>query len=141
MINTLNCVKLHSMRPNRHQVDFVLDELSIREGDALLKIQTDLSQGTDANDSEKCKLTFMAKVEIKDEDGGSPLFNLSFGVDYFFDIVNSDIFNSLSDDNQVSLCSSLVYMDYRRRLLLVLSIVGMNSIKLPLSLLDLTIEL
>lgn len=140
MINLLSCVQLKKIYPNRHQINFILEDLEPGKGDVHLGIQTTLSDKTTSTTIESCKLTFIAKIEIKNEDNNSTLLDLVFGADYIFDVVNSDLYESLSEDHQTALCSNLVYLDFRRRMLAALSCVGIVSLKLPLSLHELEVD-
>ncbi|HGM6837276.1 TPA: hypothetical protein ACKP7D_001006 [Serratia marcescens] len=135
MINSINSVKLRSILPNKTHIEFDRENVSSGDADVKLTIQADFSDKKSTEDK-LCKLTLSATAEaVNDKD--VTFAELTFTVDYIFDIVDKESYGKLSDDEKTCICSNLAYMDYRRKLLTAMSTVAMSSIKLPLSLQDL----
>jgi len=135
MINLIHSIKLRSMLPNTTKINFDRKKAPKGEADVQLTIQADFSDKQE-DDAKLCKLTFSANAKAM-RDGEDTFVDIEFSVDYLFDIVDEESYSKLSDSDKACLSSNLVYMDYRRKLLAAMSVAGMSTVKLPLSLQDL----
>lgn len=132
MINFIRSVKLRAITPNTTNIDFDRERVVKGEAEVELTIQSEFSENTE---KEQCKLTFSAEAKSASE---NPFLTAIFSVDYIFGLTDKESYNSMSTDDKGCLCANLVFMDFRRKLQATLATVGMSSIKLPLSLIDIT---
>ncbi len=133
MINILNSVRLRSIVPKSQVINFDRDKVEQSEAEVKMEVSTNLAKSDD--DEGICKLEFSVKAEAKNIDG-SIIFQIVMFNDYFFDIADREVFDNLTDEESCKLCSNLVYLDFRRRLIVSMSNLGMQGIKMPYSLKD-----
>lgn len=132
MLEFLNSVRLYSCRVQTQSVSFdrslVLDEDSAVN----IALQSDISDN-DENLPTKTKLNFSIITNAEGEDG-SVVFEVKLGLEYQFHVMDVDCYKSMSNQDQLTLCSNLVYLDARRRLMAIFSSAGMTGLRIPLSL-------
>lgn len=133
MLKFLKCVQLYSSSPKKQIVTFDREVVADEETDLNLSFKTDISED-DKKKPTKAKLTFGVTAQSQAEEGEKPAFNALIEVEYFFKIKDLETYSSLSDDEQLDLCSSLVFLDFRRRMMTLFEGIGLEGVKLPLSL-------
>jgi preprotein translocase subunit SecB len=133
MIDILNSVSLRSIIPKSQTINFDRDRVEESEAEVKMEVSTVLAKSDNTENS--CKLEFSVKAEAKNNDD-SIIFQIVIVSDYFFEIVDRTVFDGLSDEESCKLCSNLVYLDFRRRLIISMTNLGMQGIKIPYSLKD-----
>lgn len=133
MIDLINSIKLKSIIPKDYIAKFDRDSVDSNT-EINLKFNTELMEPVNG-DIERVKLVFKATAEAYTAD--EKIFSLELTVDYIFEIVNKDIFDKLHGEEQSVLCSSICFLEFRKRLLNAMSNTGMSGLKLPLSLQEL----
>ncbi|HGE8334241.1 TPA: hypothetical protein ACGD5E_000313 [Serratia marcescens] len=133
MLKFVKCVQLYSAVPKKHMVTFDRDIVTEEDNDLSLSFKTDISEDNKKK-PKKTKLTFGVIAKSQQAEGTKPAFSALIEIDYLFHVKDLETYMSLSDDEQLDLCSSLVFLDFRRRIINSFSSVGLQGVKLPLSL-------
>jgi len=132
MLEFLNCVSLYSAIPKIQKVNFDRELIAENEAEINMAIKTDIAENTEDSPPSKVKFTFSVNAVALAEDD-TLIFEAILEVEYFFRIVDLEVYNSITDKDQLNLCANLTFLDFRRRLITILSGVGMSGIKMPLS--------
>lgn len=133
MLKFLKCVQLYTAVPKKHMVTFDRDNVIEEDNDLSLSFKTDISEDNKKKPT-KVKLTFGVIAQSQHKEGSKPAFSALIEFDYLFKINDMKTYSSLNDDEQLDLCSSLVFLDFRRRIINSFSNAGIQGVKLPLSL-------
>lgn len=132
LLKSIDSIQLSSSVPKVHEVFFDRDLIAGSEAEIKIELQTEFCQDDDEN-PKKLKLTFQViSYAQKDEDTFS--FKSKIEVDYHFKIVDIEAYNEMDRESCISLCANITFLDFRRRLVSVYSSIGMQGVKLPMSL-------
>lgn len=85
-----------------------------------------------------CRIIFTAEVIGKHNE--DKIFSIELSVAYIFSVSDKKTFQSVSEKYRSEICGNLTYLDFRRRLMLGVSSIGVSSFGLPLSLSELQEE-
>ncbi|MDD9340346.1 MAG: hypothetical protein PV362_12010 [Providencia heimbachae] len=140
-MNIFSSVALDSITVKSINIDFDRPSIDLEKVALRLRLQAFFDDASD-KDLHLCKLNFSATVTGKlTEDGEEPNFDdaeheftIVTSVDYIFRVQDSDAFLSLEEEERSDLCANIVYLDFRRRVMMNASNIGVNSFSMPLSL-------
>lgn len=141
-MSIVKILELKFVSTHTNNVNFQRDK-NVDENVALgFNIQSILSENV--SDKDECKLTFMCDVkginkpidELSDIDPEHYEFDftIDLAVDYFFKITDRDAFEKLSEQDVNEYCSNVVYLDFRRKIIMLVSSIGIGNFRMPLSL-------
>ncbi|HHR6140840.1 TPA: hypothetical protein ACS72N_001117 [Providencia alcalifaciens] len=140
-MSVFSSVLLDSITVNSVHIHFDKPDINIAKAAFKIEVQTIFEDSEDEN-AKFCNLNFSATVTGKlTDDAGEPdfdqvehEFNVTTSIDYSFEIVDRDSFSSLEENKRSELCSNLVYLDFRRRVIMNVSSIGITNFRIPLSL-------
>lgn len=141
-MSIVQILELKFVSTHTNNINFQRDDNTDENVALGFNIQSILSENT--MDKDECKLTFMCDVkginkpidELSDIDPENYEFDFSIdlAVDYFFKIVDRDEFDKLSEQDINEYCSNIAYLDFRRKVLMSVSSIGIGNFRMPLSL-------
>lgn len=142
-MSIVSSVILKSVTVTSNSMDFVRPDIDIAKVAVKFKLHNVLEEDVDLS---YCKLTFSSDVigKLTDEEGDPDFdlvddeFKFSLSVDYEFEISDHEKYSSMDEDERTELCANIVYLDFRRRMTLNASNLGISSFRMPLSLMTLT---
>ncbi|PVD44560.1 hypothetical protein C5188_08945 [Serratia liquefaciens] len=104
------------------------------DADISLSIKTELNDSE--SEPERLKLSFEVVSEARDADDRI-IFSMHLINDYLFEIIDKEPYFSIDPLDRAALCSSICYLDFRRKIINAMVSAGLGGFKLPLSLQDL----
>lgn len=139
-MSVINSLELSFISVNKNNIIFQRDDNAGEDVSLMFEVQSVSSENL--NNRDEYKLTFIydskginKPVEkIADLNKDDFDFSIEYAVDYFFKITDIDVFDKISEKEKNEYCANLVYLDFRRRVLFLMSSIGVGSFKLPLSL-------
>ncbi|EOF7240269.1 hypothetical protein ACK04L_001633 [Enterobacter roggenkampii] len=131
IVDFLESVSLKTIRPGRLISDY--DRSTISAGEKEIKLTLQSAYGEDKTDPTKYILKFSACAEVVDDETHEKVLSVTFETNYFFDIINTEKITEVTDEQRTAISSAMVYLDFRSRLVRILSDVGLSSVKVPLS--------
>lgn len=134
MIDMINSIKLKSIIPKNYVANFDRENLET-DTEINLKFNTELMESATTG-TDRVKLIFKATADSF-RSSNEQVFSMELTVDYIFDVVNKDLFDTLHGEEKSVLCSSICFLEFRRRLLNAMSSTGLGGLKLPFSLQEL----
>ncbi|MFX4313130.1 hypothetical protein F8O53_14515 [Enterobacter sp. 63] len=133
MLNLMDSFELQAISTIKQFVDFTHDAIPDKES---INLGFGLEIGmNDAKDSNECILILGCKSQVNDipEEKQNPL-RLEIIITYSFLVTDPAAFFEESEELRAKILSNFVYLDFRRKLALAFSSVGLGSIKFPLNL-------
>ncbi len=134
MKKSFKSIQLSSISPQKVTVSFDRDDLP-KESEITINMSIKGELFDEAGESKNnCKLLCNAKaVGIGNDEKHTTVFNIELSVEYAFNIIDSELFFKENDDDRVSLCSAITFLDFRSRLVRALGSIGLGSLKIPLN--------
>ncbi|SFK32609.1 hypothetical protein SAMN05518863_106126 [Candidatus Pantoea symbiotica] len=130
-VDFIESVSLKSIRPEKLISNY--DRSTVCPGEKEIKLTLQSSYGQDKSELNKYVLKFSACTEVFEDKSQKELVSVTFETHYLFDIINADRIKNISDEDRTAISSSMVFLDFRTRLIRILADVGLNSVKVPLS--------
>lgn len=132
MLKLMNSFELQSVNSDKQFIDFARD--AIPQGESI-NLGFNLQMGiNDDKENNHCYLTIGCISQVNDipEENKNPL-RIEVVITYHFNILEPGVFFAADDETRAELLSNLVYLDFRRKLSLTFSSVGLGAIKFPLN--------
>lgn len=130
-VDFLDNVSLKAIRPVKLVSSY--DRTAISPGEKEVKLALQSAYGEETADSNKFILKFTASAEVVETTSSDGVFNVIFEVDYCFDIINAEKIVNITNEDRTTISASIVYLDFRSRLLRILADASLSSVKVPLS--------
>ncbi|EJK8625370.1 hypothetical protein R4E38_02590 [Morganella morganii] len=136
-IGLISITELDFISVERNHLFYDREKSVSEETTISLEISVSISERSDGSD--QCKITMDVNLSGTEEsenkdDPDIETIKLDMSVDYIFDIKDREAFDSFTDEDKTSTLSHMVYLDFRRRIMMSMASIGATRFSMPLAL-------